>query len=69
MSQAQLERFLDKVRQLNAFVAIIESDPALRKRLADFSTHEEVVALAAACGFEIGRRWGDPFDDSDIEAP
>lgn len=59
MAEAQLQQFLEKVRQLNAFVALSESQPALREALRACSQHHDVVALAAEHGFEIGRRWGD----------
>jgi len=59
MAEEDLQRFLRKVRDLQAFVAASEADPALRQRLADCSHHQEVVDLAAAQGFEIGRRWGE----------
>lgn len=59
VAEAQLQQFLQKVRQLNAFVALTEADPALRDALRDCSHHHEVVALARDCGFEIGRRWGE----------
>ncbi|MEB3165612.1 MAG: Nif11 domain/cupin domain-containing protein [Cyanobacteriota bacterium] len=59
MAEAQLQQFLEKVRQLNAFVALSEADPALRQELRDCASHHEVVALARRCGFEIGRRWGE----------
>lgn len=59
MAEAQLQQFLEKVRQLNAFVALSEADPALRRALRDCAHHDEVVALAHRCGFEIGRRWGE----------
>ena len=59
MAEAQLQQFLEKVRQLNAFVALSESQPALRDALRACDQHHEVVALAAQFGFDIGRRWGD----------
>ena len=59
MAEAQLQQFLEKVRQLNAFVALSDSEPALREALRACDQHHEVVALAARHGFEIGRRWGD----------
>lgn len=59
MAEADLQRFLEKVRQLQAFVALSERDASLRDRLASCSHHREVVDLARSCGFEIGRRWGD----------
>jgi cupin 2 domain-containing protein len=59
MAEAQLQQFLEKVRQLNAFVALSESDPTLREALRQCSQHHEVVNLAASHGFSIGRRWGE----------
>ena len=59
MAEAQLQQFLEQARQLNAFVALSEAQPALREALRACDQHHEVVALAAQHGFEIGRRWGD----------
>ena len=68
MAEAQLQQFLEKVRQLNAFVALSEADPALRAALRDCGDHHQVVALARSCGFEIGRRWGEPAAGDGAEA-
>ena len=59
MAEAQLQQFLDKVRQLNAFVALSEADPGLRQALRDCSSHHGVVELARSRGFDIGKRWGE----------
>ncbi len=59
MAEAHLQQFLEKIRQLNAFVALSETDHDLRQRLRDCGDHHQVVALARSCGFEIGRRWGE----------
>lgn len=59
MAAADLEHFLEKIRQLNAFVALSERDPSLRQALIACSHHNDVVALARSRGFEIGRRWGE----------
>jgi cupin 2 domain-containing protein len=59
MAEEQLLQFLEKVRQLNALVARSEAEPDLRRRLAACTSHAEVVRLARAEGFEIGRRWGE----------
>jgi len=59
MAEADLEQFLEKIRQLNAFVALSESKPDLREALSRCNHHNEVVALARSQGFEIGRRWGE----------
>jgi cupin 2 domain-containing protein len=67
MAEAQLQQFLEKVRQLNAFVALSEANPALRAALRDCGDHHQVVALARSCGFEIGRRWGEPSVDEALE--
>ena len=60
MAAADLERFLEKIRQLNAFVALSERDASLRQALTACAHHNEVVALARSRGFEISRRWGEP---------
>ncbi|MEA5391919.1 Nif11 domain/cupin domain-containing protein [Cyanobium gracile UHCC 0139] len=67
MAEAQLQQFLEKVRQLNAFVALSEADPALRQALRDCGDHHQVVALARSRGFEIGRRWGEPPPEDGLE--
>ncbi|CAK6693369.1 Nif11 domain/cupin domain-containing protein [Synechococcus sp. CCY9201] len=59
MAEAQLQQFLEKVRALQAFVALSEADPALRQALRDCNHHHQVVSLAQSRGFEIGRRWGE----------
>jgi cupin 2 domain-containing protein len=59
MAEADLRLFLEKVRSLQAFVQLSEERPALRAALAACSSHAEVVGLARAWGFEIGRRWGE----------
>jgi cupin 2 domain-containing protein len=67
MAEAQLQIFLEKVRQLNAFVALSEADPRLRQALRDCEHHDQVVALARSRGFEIGRRWGEPIPGGGAE--
>ena len=59
MAEADLAQFLHKVGELNAFIALSEAEPDLRRALRDCSHHHEVVELARRNGFEIGRRWGD----------
>ena len=59
MAEAQLQQFLEKIRQLNALVALSEANPAVRNALRDCDSHHDVVTLAAQWGFDIGRRWGD----------
>lgn len=59
MAEEQLQQFLAKVEQLNAFVALVQQDSQLRQRLSDCSSHHQVVDLAQELGLEIGRRWGE----------
>ncbi|MGB7564251.1 MAG: Nif11 domain/cupin domain-containing protein [Prochlorococcaceae cyanobacterium] len=59
MAEADLQRFLEKVHQLQAFVALGEAQPELRRALRDCDTHDQVVDLAARWGFSIGKRWGE----------
>lgn len=59
MAEAELLQFLEKVRQLNEFVALSEVQPDLRQQLQDCGSHRQVVDLARSHGFEIGRRWGE----------
>jgi cupin 2 domain-containing protein len=59
MAEADLEAFLEKIRHLNAFVALSERNPDLREALRRCSHHNDVVALAHSRGFDIGRRWGE----------
>jgi cupin 2 domain-containing protein len=68
MAEDQLQQFLEKVRQLNAFVALSEAEPCLRQALRDCSDHHAVVALAQSRGFEIGRRWGETDPPRKAEA-
>jgi cupin 2 domain-containing protein len=59
VAEEHLQRFLAKVADLNRLVALAEANPVLGGRLRDCSSHDEVVALAAGLGLEIGRRWGE----------
>lgn len=68
MAEAQLQQFLQKIQQLNAFVALTEDQPELRQALRDCSNHHDVVQLAAQFGFDIGRRWGDSSPQPDRSA-
>ena len=62
MAEEQLQQFLAKVEQLNAFVAVCQAQPKLLQTLRDCSHHQQVVDLAQSLGFDIGRRWGDSSD-------
>jgi cupin 2 domain-containing protein len=71
MAEAQLRLFREKVRQLNAFLALCDSRPKLLQELTDCSHHDQVVAMARRAGFEIGRRWGemDPLTTGEGTTP
>ena len=45
MAEAQLQQFLNKIEQLNAFVALSEAQPDLRQALRDCSNHHDVCLL------------------------
>ena len=64
MAEHDLIRFLDKVGQLQALARSLENDPQRRDQLASCSSHNQVVALAQAWGFDIGRRWGEAASGS-----
>lgn len=64
VAEADLQRFLHKVEQLNALVASLDNDPARRAAFAACSDHNQVVQLAQVWGFDIGRRWGEVPADS-----
>ena len=59
MAEADLQRFLHKVEQLDALVASLETNPQRREALIACSDHNQVVRLARTWGYEIGKRWGE----------
>ena len=59
MAEADLQRFLHKVQQLDALVASLETNPQRREALVACSDHNQVVRLARTWGYEIGKRWGE----------
>lgn len=59
MAESDLQRFIDKVRQLQSLVDSLEHVPGRREQLAACHHHNQVVLLAASWGYDIGRRWGD----------
>ncbi len=68
MAEDDLVRFLYKVDQLTKLVRLIEKSPQHRGELSACNNHNQVVSLARAWGFEIGRRWGEPdFDGPRLE--
>ena len=59
MSAKELDRFLEKVKELNALVESLERLPNRKKLLSDCKNHDQVVELAESWGYKIGRRWGE----------
>ena len=61
MSKEDLKVFMFKVKQLNALIDSLKTVPGRKAQLEACDNHEQVVSLAKCWGFEIGRRWGEPF--------
>ena len=59
MSERELSLFIKKVSQLKELVDSLETNPKRRRLLAACESHDEVVHLAKAWGYEIARRWGE----------
>ena len=59
MSGKDLDRFLQKVQELNALVESLENYPNRKNLLAKCNHHDQVVELAKKWGYNIGRRWGE----------
>tara|TARA_Y100001968_G_C18959604_1_gene527032 strand:+ start:431 stop:610 length:180 start_codon:yes stop_codon:yes gene_type:complete len=59
MSEKDLEKFIEKIAQLNEMIASIENKPERRKQLSNCSSHKEVIALSKEWGFNIDKRWGE----------
>ena len=67
MAERDLQIFLNKVHQLQKMVASLEDDYERRDSLAACENHEQVVLLAKSWGYEIGRRWGEGFINSNLD--
>ncbi len=59
MSEEDLKKFEQKVKDLNELVNSLDVFPERRARLASCENHDEVVNLAKSWGFNIGNRWGE----------
>jgi cupin 2 domain-containing protein len=59
MPEEDLIRFLEKVAQLQDLVQSLDGHPDRREQLACCASHNEVVMLSKAWGYDIGRRWGE----------
>ena len=59
MTKKDLEKFIDKIEQLNKILLLIEKSTDKKEELCKCSNHEEVIKLTNSWGFEIGKRWGE----------
>ena len=59
MTKRDLEKFIDKIEQLNKILLLIEQSTDKKEELCNCSNHEEVIKLTKSWGFEIGKRWGE----------
>jgi len=59
MTKENLEKFINKINQLNKILLLIEKSSEKREELSKCSNHDEVIKLTKSWGFEIGKRWGE----------
>ena len=59
MTKKDLEKFINKIDQLNKILLLIENSSEKKEELSKCSNHEEVIKLTRSWGFEIGKRWGE----------
>ena len=59
MTKKDLEKFINKIEQLNQILLLIEQSTEKKEELCKCSNHEEVIRLTTSWGFEIGKRWGE----------
>ena len=59
MTKENLEKFINKINQLNEILLLIEKSSEKREELSKCSNHDEVIKLTKSWGFEIGKRWGE----------
>ena len=59
MTKEDLEKFINKIDQLNKILRLIEQSNERKEELCKCSNHEEVIKLTKSWGFEIGKRWGE----------
>ena len=59
MTKKDLDKFLDKISQLNSIVSLINESPKKKEELSRCKTHEEVIKLTTSWGFGIESRWGE----------
>ena len=59
MTQKDLEKFLQKIEQLNQIVSLINNSKEKKEALSKCKNHDEVLFLTKSWGFDIGKRWGE----------
>ena len=59
MTKKDLEKFINKIDQLNKILLLIEQSTEKKEELCKCSNHEEVIKLTKSWGFEIDKRWGE----------
>ena len=59
MTKKDLEKFIEKIEQLNKILLVIEQSSEKKDELSKCSNHEEVIKLTKSWGFEIDKRWGE----------
>jgi len=59
MTKKDLDKFINKIYQLNKILLLIEKSTEKKEELSKCSNHEEVIKLTKSWGFDIGKRWGE----------
>ena len=59
MTKKDLDKFINKIDQLNKLLEVIEKSAKKKEQLSKCSNHEEVIKLTNSWGFDIGKRWGE----------
>ena len=59
MALKDLEKFLNKIKQLNQIAELINNSPEKKEELVQCKNHNEVIQLTKSWGFDIGTRWGE----------
>ena len=60
MTKKDYEIFLNKIKDLNNLITLLNDSPEKYQLFIKCKTHQDVVILAKKWGFDIGRRWGEP---------
>jgi len=60
MTKKDYEIFLNKIKDLNNLITLLNDSPEKYQLFIKCKTHQDVVNLAKKWGFDIGRRWGEP---------